>query len=132
MSGDTLVGVKTSLALRASLAALAGLSGQFVFAVVPQAEAIARAHVESLNAGDPSSIQRFIKTYCSFDEKGWDRGMLLASKKLAPISFKKISFSAPYEFIAEVTDREHRTDHITFFLNSAGKVRYLITYPDRG
>ena len=53
-----------------------------------------------------------------------------AANKLAPVTFKKIVFSAPYEFIAEVTDRNKHTDHMTFFLNSKGQIRWLITYPD--
>lgn len=57
--------------------------------------------------------------------------MLQAAQKLAPVKFKRIVFSAPYEFIAEVTDGKRRADHMTFFLNSQGKVRYLITYPDK-
>ena len=118
-------------ALRASI--FVAFLGAYAFASAarPDAEGIARAHVKALNTATPAAIGKWIQTYCAFDGGGWDKGILKAAKDLRPVTFEKIEFSAPYEFIAKVIDGKKRTDHITFFLNSDGKVRYVLTYPDK-
>jgi len=100
------------------------------FADTPStSEMIAKAMLAALNSKNPKAPDNFVQAYCTKSMVSIEPEMKRISKS-GPHILKKLVFTAPYEFIAEVQNSKFGTEHLTCFFDGHGKMRAMMLLPD--